>query len=135
MSSALSTPGRFLHVLKINPTLLAVLTVLYSSVAVGFLLYQFERKQALESERKTQRLQQELVALSERQSHIDYVKTSNVDIFEKLAFKERSTPAEQEKLQAALTLNSYAKYALSKNDLQKAKETLDQSLKTYPTLE
>ncbi len=50
-------------------------------------------------------------------------------------FRENSSPDERDKLQAALRLNSLVHYALLNRDFQKAADTIDESMHTYPTLE
>jgi tetratricopeptide (TPR) repeat protein len=122
--------------LKRNPIFMSLFVAIYASGAGAYFLYQREKVQADQLQERTDRLQAELMAMSnERQSFLDRYKSPSVDVFRRLSFTEKSSPQDQEKLQAALSLNSYARYALRSRDLRKARETLDESLRTFPTLE
>ena len=125
-----------LRVMQKNPVFLFMFFLFYVTSIVGIYLYKREALRAHELQLKAERLQGQVSSFDrEREEFLLRSKNPSIDVFGRLSFLEKSSPQDQEKLQAALSLNSFARYALNNHDLQKAKETLDESVKTYPTLE
>ena len=133
---ASESPLQLLQVLRKNPTLLWLVTILYVSMGAGYFVYYMARQRSAESERENARLRDELVEINASQRALAARSSApTIDIFKRLSFNEKSTPRDQDKLRVAQSLNSFAKYALDNRDYRKATETLDESLKTFPTLE
>jgi hypothetical protein len=134
--SILGSSSKVLGLLRKNPIFLYAFFFLYVSSAAGFYLYFRQARQTREWQQRAERLEDRVSSVAiERDVLLQTSKTSTIDVFKRLSFQEKSTPQDQEKLQAALSLNSFARYALHNRDLRKARETLDESEKTFPTLE
>jgi hypothetical protein len=134
--SILGSSFKVLRILQKNPLFVYMFVFFYFSSAAAFYLYVRETRQAREWQQKAERLQDRVSSVAiERDVFLQSSRNSTIDVFKRLSFLEKSTPQDQEKLQAALSLNSFAKYALHNRDLRKARETLDESTKTFPTLE
>lgn len=132
-SSSVNPFGRYLKLVTKNPALLVIVTGLYAVATFGVYLYQRETE-------RTARLEAELLhqtMLLKEQTRILDVRDVGrpLDIFRNLSFSEKSSAADREKVQAALSLNSFAEYALANKDFQKARDTLQESLRTFPTQE
>lgn len=124
---------RYMRLLIENPALLVIVTALYAAATFSIYQYQRERDKAARSEDE---LKQQMALLTERTSTLAARDVGRpLDIFRNLSFSENSSAADRDKLQAALSLNSFAKYALANKDFQKARDTLQESLQTFPTQE
>lgn len=117
-----------------NPIYLAVVSVLYLFVAGVTLLY-------LQQSRENYRLEAQLAREGEHlhrfESRIDDLAAANTDVnvFKRLPFDETENSISNEKLRAALILNSLARDALMHRDFQKAEDSLADSMHTTPTQE
>ncbi len=118
-----------------NPVALGTFMVLYGAAMTGFLLYNQQKATALKFKTETERLNTRVANLEEERHLLIAQRPASTDIFKRLSFLENSSAQNRDKLQAAMSLNSFARYALNNQDLQKARETLELSMRTFPTLE
>lgn len=135
-----SIPGtsvKLIRVLARNPAFITLIALLYVGMSGAVLLYEQQKKTATELRNRTEELQRQvMLASAERSLFLEQrEKNKDVQIFRRLSFREKHDPQDQERLQAALSLNSFARYALQTSDLRKARESLDESVATFPTLE
>jgi tetratricopeptide (TPR) repeat protein len=120
-----------------SPVLLATLTTVYLLAGVTSYLY-------LEQTRTAKGLREEIhqqeIRIASLQQQRDVLtafgrENKNIGVFRKLSFEERRPAADGDKLRAAQSLNSYARYVIDRGDFEKAKTILNESLQTYPTME
>lgn len=138
MSELLEQYAKIFRFIRKYPTFLLTFAVMYVSVAGAFYLYQMEKSRTVKLDSDLDRLNNRVKFLeAERQLWFETVRTSdkNLDIFKRLSFAEKASSNDQPKLHAAQSLNSFAKYALDNRDLKKARDSLEESLGTYPTME
>ncbi len=124
--------------LRRNPLLIMLLLSVYLSGAVVLFLYQHQREQALEWRQQDQLVQLELrkaLAIEKEKEPFGRSPDEGLALFKQLSFHEDTDSKNSERLQLALSLNSYARDALSNRDFEKARGILDKSVSTLPTLE
>lgn len=136
MSSEYSPVNPLLRYTKLlikNPALLVIVTAFYAAATFGVYQYQRERERTARYEAEAK---QQMALLREQTRTLAARDVGKpLDIFRNLSFSEKSSAADRDKLQAALSLNSFAKYALANSDFQKARDTLQESLQIFPTQE
>jgi hypothetical protein len=117
-----------------SPFALTTLGLFYAASALGIWVFIEQRRNYAHLEDQIIHERALLEEQNERESVDRQIDVS--DVFRKLSFSEAKVSAsEQDKLHSALDLNSFARYALDHHDLPKAKQTLEQSLRLFPTQE
>jgi len=132
-----SSISKVFHTLRESPSLIVLLGVLY--VTFAFAVYQnLQQRKGIEAAKvDLERQQMRLVELEQQRNSLEGRgdANKNIDIFKNLSFDENRPSEHNQRFNTALSLNSFAKYALSNGDLSKARETLEQSVHTYSTQE
>jgi hypothetical protein len=121
--------------LRLNPSILVTVLFVYVGMAFGVFLYVGKQKESLALRRELERQENLLTTFQTAIAKNNENGTGSVDVFKRLTFSESQDSQDQDKLQAALSLNSFARYALDHGDTKKAKEILSQSLQTHSTIE
>src|SRR5712691_7010474 len=110
--------------MKRNPVALAMFFTLYAVSTLVIVFYQRQERETVQLQSEILNQRKLLASLKEEHSFAaaKAVGTNNLDLFKNLSFKETSTPGNQDKLEEALRLNSFAMYAIHNRDFEKAKE-------------
>ncbi len=120
-----------------RPGYLTWIVLAYATISFFFLLYERTRRQEMDALKQIE-LQKQRIAMLEEERQLWSMELSNSksgDLFKRLSFADAKEAPNEPKLRTALSLNTFAIYALDRGDIQKAKDLLDQSVQTYPTSE
>src|SRR5258708_22962968 len=130
---------KYVASMRKNPISLAMLLTVYVVSSFALFLYQRQARETAQLQIEIQKQERLLAALREDRGSLGFtarpIGTGYLDLFKNPSFRETTTSENRDKLEAVLRLNSFARYAIYSGDFEKARDTLNQSLKTLPTLE